>query len=125
RSRSVVRDVGRVLGMSPAEAGRIAVLVPEPVQGKSVSIAKALEQEPRLRTAYEQEASVRELLDTAMTLEDLTRHAGMHAAGVVISEGALWDHVPVFCPEPNTYVTQYAKDDVEAAGLVKFDFLGL
>ncbi len=125
KSRSVVRDVGRVMGMTAAEAGRIATLVPEPIQGKTVPIATALEQEPRLRGMQQEDPKVRGLLDTAQVLEDLTRHAGMHAAGVVISEGPLWDHVPVFCPEPDTYVTQYHKDDVEAAGLVKFDFLGL
>jgi DNA polymerase-3 subunit alpha len=125
KSRSVVRDVGRVMGMTPQDAGRIATLVPEPVQGKSVPIAKAMEQEKRLSQAYEQDGQVRELLDTAMSLEDLTRHAGMHAAGVVISDGDLWNHVPVFCPEPGLYVTQYHKDDVESAGLIKFDFLGL
>ncbi|HEY8427805.1 MAG TPA: DNA polymerase III subunit alpha, partial [Sandaracinaceae bacterium] len=125
KSKSVVRDVGRVLGMTPADAGRIAALIPEPVGGKTVPIAKAMEEEPRLKAAYDEDAGVRELLDTAMDLENLNRHAGMHAAGVVISEGPLWDHVPVFCPEPNVLVTQYDKDDVEAAGLVKFDFLGL
>jgi DNA polymerase III subunit alpha len=125
KSRSVVRDVGRVMGMSAGDAGRIATLVPEPVQGRSVPIDDALKQEPRLKELYEKDPPIKELLDTARTLEDLTRHAGMHAAGVVISEGPLWDHVPVFCPEPGTYVTQYHKDDVEAAGLVKFDFLGL
>ena len=125
KSRSVVRDAGRVMGMAPAEAGRIASLIPEPVQGKSVSVAEAMEKEPRLKSLYDENEQVRDLLDTAMSLEDLTRHAGMHAAGVVISDGDLWDHVPVFCPEPGLYVTQYPKDDVEAAGLVKFDFLGL
>jgi DNA polymerase-3 subunit alpha len=125
KSRSVVRDVGRVMGMSVQEAGRIASLVPEPVQGKTVSIEKAMEQEPRLQAVYDESPNVRELLDTAKSLEELTRHAGMHAAGIVISSGALWDHVPVFCPEPGEYVTQYSKDDVESAGLVKFDFLGL
>jgi DNA polymerase-3 subunit alpha len=125
KSKSVVRDVGRVMGMSPADAGRIASLIPEPVQGKTVPIEKAMTEEPRLKAAYDEDAGVRELLDTAMDLENLNRHAGMHAAGVVISEGPLWDHVPVFCPEPKIYVTQYDKDDVEAAGLVKFDFLGL
>jgi DNA polymerase-3 subunit alpha len=125
KSRSVVRDVGRVMGMTPGEAGLIATMIPEPVQGKSVSIREALEQEPRLKTAYEQDSQARDLLDTAQALENLTRHAGMHAAGVVISEGPIWDHVPVFCPERDVYVTQYHKDDVEAAGLVKFDFLGL
>jgi DNA polymerase-3 subunit alpha len=84
-----------------------------------------MKQEKRLETAYKEDAQVRELLDTAMSLENLNRHAGMHAAGVVISDGPLWDHVPVFCPEPGVYVTQFHKDDVEYAGLVKFDFLGL
>ena len=125
KSRSVVRDVGRVMGMTPQDAGRIATMVPEPVQGKSVPIETALSQEKRLREAYEGDADVKELLDTAQSLEDLNRHAGMHAAGVVISEGPLWDHVPVFTPEEDVYVTQYDKNDVEAAGLVKFDFLGL
>jgi DNA polymerase III subunit alpha len=125
KSRSVVRDVGRVMGMTPQDAGRIATLIPEPVQGKSVPIAEALKQEKRLKDSYEQDAQVHELLDTAMALEDLNRHAGMHAAGIVISEGPLWNHVPVFCPEKDVYVTQYDKNDVEYAGLVKFDFLGL
>jgi DNA polymerase-3 subunit alpha len=125
KSRSVVRDVGRVMGFSPQDAGRVATLVPEPVAGQSVPIPKALEQEPRLKALYDEDAKVHELIDTAKTLEGLTRHAGMHAAGVVISQGPLWDHVPVFCPEEGVYVTQYYKDDVEAAGLVKFDFLGL
>jgi DNA polymerase-3 subunit alpha len=125
KSRSVVRDVGRAMKMTPQEAGRIASMIPEPVQGKTVPIKEALEQEPKLKAAYEESPQIKELLDTSMKLEDLTRHAGMHAAGVVISEGPLWDNVPVFCPEPGTYVTQYSKDDVEAAGLVKFDFLGL
>jgi DNA polymerase-3 subunit alpha len=125
KSRSVVRDVGRVMGMTPQDAGRIATMVPEPVQGKSVPVEKALKEEKRLKAAYDDDGQVKDLLDTAMELEDLNRHAGMHAAGVVISDGPLWDHVPVFCPEPDVYVTQYHKDDVEAAGLVKFDFLGL
>ncbi|HMI93657.1 MAG TPA: DNA polymerase III subunit alpha, partial [Polyangiales bacterium] len=125
KSRSVVRDVGRVMGMTPQDAGRIATLVPEPVQGKNVPIADALEQEKRLKQAYDDEGQVRELLDLAMSLENLNRHAGMHAAGVVISDGPLWTHVPVFCPEEGVFVTQYHMNDVEAAGLVKFDFLGL
>jgi DNA polymerase-3 subunit alpha len=125
KSRSVVKDVGRVFGMQPADTNRIASMVPEPVQGKTVPIAKAMEQEAKLKASYEEDAQIKDLLDTAMTLEDLNRHAGMHPAGIVISEGPLWDHVPVFCSEPGVYVTQYHKDDVEYAGLVKFDFLGL
>jgi DNA polymerase-3 subunit alpha len=125
KSKSVVRDVGRVMKMTPLDTGKIASLIPEPVQGKSVSIKDAMEQEPKLKASYGEFPHIKDLLDTAMRLEDLTRHAGMHAAGIVISEGPLWDTVPVFCPEPDNYVTQYHKDDVEAAGLVKFDFLGL
>ncbi len=125
KSRSVVKDVGRAMGFPISETSRLASMVPDPIQGKIIPIAKAMEQEPKLKAAYEEDPTVKDLLDTAMTLEDLNRHAGMHAAGIVISEGPLWDHVPVFCPEPNTYVTQYHKDDVETAGLVKFDFLGL
>jgi DNA polymerase-3 subunit alpha len=125
KSKSVVRDVGRVMKMTPLDAGKIASLIPEPVQGKSVPIKDAMEQEPKLKALYGENPQIKDLLDSAMRLEDLTRHAGMHAAGVVISEGPLWDNVPVFCPEPDEYVTQYHKDDVEAAGLVKFDFLGL
>ena len=125
KSRSAVRDVGRVMGMAPQDAGRIATLVPEPVGGKSVPIAKAIEQEPRLAALAQEDPEVKELLDVAQQVENLTRHAGMHAAGVVISEGPIWDHVPVFCPEEGALVTQYDKNDVESAGLVKFDFLGL
>ncbi len=125
KSKSAVRDAGRVLGMAPQDAGRIAAMIPDPVGGKTTPIGKAIEEEERLRVIYESDRDVRELLDTAQAIEDLTRHAGMHAAGVVISEGPIWDHVPVFCPDEGVYVTQYHKDDVEAAGLVKFDFLGL
>jgi DNA polymerase-3 subunit alpha len=125
KSKSVVKDVGRALGMQPVDTARIASMVPDPVQGKTVSIAEAMQQEAKLKAAYNDDPQIHELLDTGMALEDLNRHAGMHAAGIVISEGPLWDHVPVFCPEEGVYVTQYHKDDVEYAGLVKFDFLGL
>jgi len=125
KSKSVVRDVGRVMGVTPQDAGRLAGMIPEIGPGKSMKIGEALQNEPRFKEAYDNDAEVRELLDTAQQIEDLTRHAGMHAAGVVISEGPIWDHVPVFCPEEGVLVTQYHKDDVEAAGLVKFDFLGL
>ncbi|HEY5955697.1 MAG TPA: DNA polymerase III subunit alpha, partial [Polyangiaceae bacterium] len=97
---------------------------PEKGQGKMCTIAEAMEIEPKLKREIEAEPRVAELLAQAQKLEDLTRHAGMHAAGVVISEGPLYDHVPCFLSD-RTIVTQYDKDDVEAAGLVKFDFLGL
>ena len=125
KSKSVVRDVGRVMGFAPQDAGRLAGLIPELGPGKTAPIGQALGDEPRLKAAYDSDAEVRDLLDTAQEIENLTRHAGMHAAGVVISEGPIWDHVPVFCPDEGVLVTQYHKDDVESAGLVKFDFLGL
>ena len=124
KARSVIKDVGRAMGFAPSDAQRIAALVPEKGQGKMCTIAEALEIEPKLRTASDTDQSIKELLAQAQKLEGLTRHAGMHAAGIVISEGPLYDHVPCFLSD-GAIVTQYDKDDVEAAGLVKFDFLGL
>jgi DNA polymerase-3 subunit alpha len=123
KARSVIKDVGRAMGLEPSDGQRIAALVPQKAPGQMCTIDEALEIEPRLRTAAEDD-TVGELLAQARKLENLTRHAGMHAAGVVISEGPLWHHVPVF-KNGELIVTQYAKDEVEAAGLVKFDFLGL
>lgn len=125
KSKSVVRDVARIMGLPPQDGAILAKLIPDPVGGKTVSIEQALKESRDLATRVEHEPEVRNVIETARDLENLTRHAGMHAAGVVISEGPIWDHVPVFCPDDDTLVTQYHKDDVEAAGLVKFDFLGL
>jgi DNA polymerase-3 subunit alpha len=124
KARSVIKDVARAMGILPPEAQRIASLVPEKGQGKMCTIDEALEIEPKLRELVAGDPKVKALLDQARKLEGLTRHAGMHAAGVVISEGPLDSHVPCFMSS-GTIVTQYDKDDVEAAGLVKFDFLGL
>ncbi len=124
KARSVIKDVGRTMGLPAQEAQRIASLVPDLGQGKTATIEQALETEPKLRALADGDERVRELLAQGKHLEGLTRHAGMHAAGVVISEGPLWDHVPCFTNDA-IIVTQYDKDDVEAAGLVKFDFLGL
>jgi DNA polymerase-3 subunit alpha len=88
------------------------------------TIDEALEVEPKLKALADSDERISELIKQSRKLEGLTRHAGMHAAGVVISEGPLADHVPCFKSD-DTIVTQYDKDDVEAAGLVKFDFLGL
>src|SRR5205807_1691883 len=93
---------------------------------ETYTIPEALTIEPKLKARFETDATVKELLTQATKLEGLTRHAGKHAAGIVISEGPLWDHVPVFKDgKSDGYITQYYKDDVEQAGLVKFDFLGL
>jgi DNA polymerase-3 subunit alpha len=126
KARSCIRDVARALGLSPAEGNKVATLVPEPIQGKSPPLAKAIEDEPRLKELYQ--GQYRELLDVAKTLEGLNRHAGTHAAGVVIGEKPLWEYVPCFRPagqESETIATQFNMTDVEKVGLVKFDFLGL
>jgi DNA polymerase-3 subunit alpha len=126
KARSCIRDVARALGMTPAEANKVATLVPDPIQGKTTPIAKAIEEEPRLKELYD--GPYHELLDVAMTLEGLNRHAGTHAAGVVIGEKPLWEYVPCFRPagqESATLATQFNMTDVEKVGLVKFDFLGL
>ena len=124
KARSVIKDVARTMAMAAPEAQKIASLVPDLGQGKTATIEQALQMEPKLKAMAQAEPQVQELLEQARKLEGLTRHAGMHAAGVVISEGPLWDHVPCFVSDASL-VTQYDKDDVEAAGLVKFDFLGL
>ncbi|MCA9599582.1 MAG: DNA polymerase III subunit alpha [Myxococcales bacterium] len=124
KARSVIKDVARAMGIPAPDAQRIASLVPDLGQGKTATVEQALEMEPKLKAMVDSDAQVAELLTQAKKLEGLTRHAGMHAAGVVISDGPLFHHVPIFTSDSHA-VTQYDKDDVEAAGLVKFDFLGL
>jgi DNA polymerase-3 subunit alpha len=124
KARSVIKDVARAMGFPAIEAQKVASLIPQKGPGVMYTIPEALEIEPKLKAIKEADPTVAELLTQAMKIEGLTRHAGMHAAGVVISEGPLWDHVPCF-KNGDLIVTQYYKDDVEKAGLVKFDFLGL
>jgi DNA polymerase-3 subunit alpha len=122
-AKAVVRDVGRVLGHPYGYVDKIAKLIPLEI---GMTLDKALEQEEELRRLYESETEVRELIDLARTLEGLARNAGTHAGGVVIAPSILTDFTPLYCEEgSSTPVTQFDKDDVEAAGLVKFDFLGL
>ncbi len=126
KARSCIRDVARAMGIPVIDANKVATMVPEPVQGKTPPIAEAIQQEPRLKELYDAGGEYRELLDTAMRLEGLNRHAGMHAAGVVIGDKPLWEYVPLFKPAgEEQIVTQFNMGDVEKAGLVKFDFLGL
>jgi DNA polymerase III subunit alpha len=122
-AKAVVRDVGRVLGMSYGYVDRIAKLIPFEL---GITLEAALEKEPELKRLYQGEDEVRNLIDLARSLEGLTRNAGMHAGGVVIAPSALTDFAPLYCDAGGgSVVTQFDKDDVEAAGLVKFDFLGL
>ncbi|MEM6638881.1 MAG: DNA polymerase III subunit alpha [Pseudomonadota bacterium] len=122
-AKAVVRDVGRVLGHPYGFVDRIAKLIPFEV---GMTLDKALKQDAELQSSYEQDDEVRALLDLAKRLEGLARNAGKHAGGVVIAPSQLTDFTPLYCEEgSDSPVTQLDKDDVEAAGLVKFDFLGL
>ncbi|RIK94565.1 MAG: DNA polymerase III subunit alpha, partial [Burkholderiales bacterium] len=126
-SKAVIRDVGRVLDMSYTFCDQLSKLVPV-VQNKPVSLAKAREAEPLLAERERTEDEVRALLALAEPLEDLTRNVGMHAGGVLIAPGRLTDFCPLYKPpgaDAAGVVSQFDKDDVEAVGLVKFDFLGL
>jgi DNA polymerase-3 subunit alpha len=122
-AKAVVRDVGRVLGMTYGFVDKIAKLIPFEL---GITLEDALQKEPELKRLYDSEEEVRNLIDLARSLEGLTRNAGMHAGGVVIAPSVLTDFAPLYCDESGgSLVTQFDKDDVEAAGLVKFDFLGL
>ncbi len=124
-SKAVIRDVGRVMEFPYGLCDRLSKLIP--LEGvKPVSLAKAREMEPEINAIAESEEGVPELLELAARLEDLTRNIGMHAGGVVIAPGKLSDFCPVYCSDGGgSVVSQFDKDDVEAIGLVKFDFLGL
>lgn len=122
-ARAVVRDVGRVLGHPYGFIDRIAKLIPFEV---GMTLEKALKREPMLQEQYKNEEDVRAILDMSKSLEGLVRNAGKHAGGVVIAPTELTDFTPLYCEAGGTnIVTQLDKDDVEAIGLVKFDFLGL
>jgi len=122
-AKAVVRDVARVLGLSYGLADGIAKLIPFEI---GITLDDALAKEEELRRRYKAEDEVREIIDLARSLEGLVRNAGTHAGGVVIAPSVLTDFAPLYCEEgSSSAVTQFDKDDVEAAGLVKFDFLGL
>ncbi|TVR62318.1 MAG: DNA polymerase III subunit alpha [Candidatus Competibacteraceae bacterium] len=122
-AKAVVRDVGRVLGHPYGFVDRIAKLIPFEI---GMTLDKAIEQEAELRRLYENDEEIRTLIMLARKLEGLARNVGKHAGGVVIAPTSLTDFSPLYCEEGEpSVVTQFDKDDVEAAGLVKFDFLGL
>jgi DNA polymerase-3 subunit alpha len=124
-AKGAIRDVGRVLDFGYNFCDGISKLIPfKP--GKQVSIAEAIEEEPLLKERLENEEEVKQLLELAQQVEGITRNIGMHAGGVLIAPGQLTDFCPLYTQGGETgVVSQYDKDDVEAVGLVKFDFLGL
>jgi DNA polymerase-3 subunit alpha len=122
-AKAVVRDAGRVLGLGYGYVDKIAKLIPFELD---ITLDSALEKEAELKRLYKEDDEVRNLIDLAKSLEGLTRNAGKHAGGVVIAPSVLEDFTPLYCEDGGgSVVTQFDKDDVEAAGLVKFDFLGL
>jgi DNA polymerase-3 subunit alpha len=121
-AKSVLRDVGRVMGMSYGDCDRLAKMIPNELK---MTLKKALEQSPEFKQAYEEEDQTHELVDTALILEDLTRNASVHAAGVVIGDQPLVNLLPLKKDEDAAIVTQYAMGPVGDLGLLKMDFLGL
>ncbi len=121
-AKAVIRDVSRVMGIPYADADKIAKLVPLELD---ITIEMALEKEPELKALYKTNPQITELLDTSMILEGMTRHASTHAAGVVISERPLKEHVPLFKTSDGQISTQFAMESLEKIGLLKMDFLGL
>ena len=121
-AKSVVRDVARVMGLSYGEGDRLAKMIPFDLK---MTLEKALKQSPEFKEAYETEDVTRELVDTALILEDITRNASVHAAGVVIGDQPLVNLLPLKQDEDGSLVTQYAMNPVGDLGLLKMDFLGL
>ena len=122
-AKGVLRDVGRTLDMPYSDVDRIAKLVPNRL---NITLNDAIHEEPRLQALQTQDPKVGQLIESARRLEGLTRHASVHAAGVVIAPEPLRNVVPLYrSPKGDEVVTQYPMDDVEAMGLLKMDFLGL
>ncbi|AQZ93275.1 DNA polymerase III subunit alpha [Halopseudomonas phragmitis] len=122
-AKAVVRDVARVQGKSYGLADKLSKMIPFEV---GMTLAKAYEQEEMLRDFLANDEEAQEIWDMALKLEGITRNVGKHAGGVVIAPTKLTDFAPLYCDESGGgLVTQFDKDDVESAGLVKFDFLGL
>lgn len=122
-AKAVIRDVGRVMSLPYGLVDSIAKLIPN---APGTTLKKAFEEEPMLEQKYQSETEIKQLIDMARRLEGVYRNAGKHAGGVVISPSRIVDFAPLYCDEYGHHpVTQFDKDDIESAGLVKFDFLGL
>jgi DNA polymerase-3 subunit alpha len=121
-AKMAIRDVGRVMGLSYGEADRLTKMIPfDP----KMTLEKALAESPDFKRAYDEEDIARSVIDSAMTLEGVSRQAGVHAAGVVISDRDLTDYVPLTKDDHDGIVTQYSMEPLGELGLLKMDFLGL
>ena len=125
KAKAAIRDVGRALGFLFAETDAIAKLIPAPKQGFDYPLTESIKMEPRLQELIKTDPRIKTLIDHALRLEGLVRHASTHAAGVVLSNLPLVDHLPLFVDKEGGIVTQFDMSCVEKIGLVKFDFLGL
>jgi len=123
--KSAIKDVARTLGISFHEINELTKPIPPILEGHKLDFETALEHAPALKQKAETDETYKKVLNVGRTLEGLFRQVGMHAGGVVIGEKDLVEYVPCFSGNNGEYVTQFDKDKVEAAGLVKFDFLGL
>jgi len=121
-AKGAVRDVGRALGMSYGDVDKVAKLIPAELK---MTIAKALNETPELKQLYDQDEQVQRLIDMAVLLEGMPRHASTHAAGIVITKDPLTHYVPLYKAAEGPLTTQFAKDQVEELGLLKMDMLGL
>ncbi len=124
-AKSALKDVGRVMGMPFQDLNDLTRNLPALVDGHPLTMSWVLDNEPKFKQIMAEKAEFKELVEIATALEGLHRNAGMHAAGIVIAEHPLWEHVPCYRGQDGEIVTQFAKEEVEEAGLVKFDFLGL
>ena len=122
QARGVLRDVGRVMGIAYADVDRIAKMVPPELD---MTLKKALENEPELNNLYKNDPEIGKLINTALSLEGLNRHASVHAAGVVISDKPLDNYMPLFKTGDDQITTGYSMGVLEKIGLLKVDFLGL
>ncbi len=122
-ARNAIRDVGRVLRVPLSEVDKIAKMIPQ--KGPIATIDGALENVKELKEIYDRDVTIKKLLDTARTLEGVSRHASVHAAGVVIAPKKLDEYVPLSIMNDTQTVTQYPMKDLEKIGLLKMDFLGL
>lgn len=122
QSRAALKDVGRVLGMTFGEVDQVSKLIPDKL---GVTLSESLEMEPRIREMMESNPTVGTLMDLALKVEGMVRHAGIHAAGVIIADGSLVNHAPMYRGSDDENVVQYDMKHAEKIGLIKFDFLGL